>query len=248
MHLVFVYGTLRRGQINHGLLEHSRFVGAGYIFGTVWAVAASWPGFYRDDECAVAGELYRVDEATLAELDHLEGYVRAGAAQNLYNRIVIAVDLDSGGTVDAWVYEYAEPYHLAQKRYQRWHDELDESDAVAEKNLLEAVAENELMAARKHSIRHRDEILQSELCGCYHCLKRFTPDLIGPDDWTDEDEHGVGQTVLCPRCGIDAVIGTASGFPVTRTFLAAMGLRSFGFGWNGMHYERVRDEDYPASL
>jgi len=40
-------------------------------------------------------------------------------------------------------------------------------------------------------------------------------------DWTDEWE-GVDQTALCPRCGIDAVIGSKSGFPITTEFLETM--------------------------
>nr|QGW61148.1 hypothetical protein ICEMyc226_00116 [Mycolicibacterium sp.] len=31
-----------------------------------------------------------------------------------------------------------------------------------------------------------------------------------------------GQTALCPYCGIDAVIGDAAGYPITREFLEAM--------------------------
>jgi hypothetical protein len=31
----------------------------------------------------------------------------------------------------------------------------------------------------------------------------------------DEDENGIGQTALCPKCGIDSVLGSNSGYPVT---------------------------------
>ncbi len=30
------------------------------------------------------------------------------------------------------------------------------------------------IAAHRHSIHHRAEILKSELCGCFHCLAIFT--------------------------------------------------------------------------
>jgi hypothetical protein len=36
-------------------------------------------------------------------------------------------------------------------------------------------------------------------------------------DWIDD-----GATAMCPRCGIDSVIGTASGFPTSRPFLQKM--------------------------
>jgi hypothetical protein len=75
--------------------------------------------------------------------------------------------------------------------------------------------------AHKHSIRHRPELWASTLCGCFYCLETFIPDEI--TDWTDK-----GDTALCPNCGIDSVIGDASGFPVTPEFLAAMERRWFG--------------------
>ena len=55
----------------------------------------------------------------------------------------------------------------------------------------------------------------SEICGCFYCMAAFPPSEIA--DWIDE-----GKTALCPKCGIDAVIGSASGFPVERGFLRRM--------------------------
>jgi hypothetical protein len=43
----------------------------------------------------------------------------------------------------------------------------------------------------------------------------FAPSLIS--DWVDDD-----VTALCPYCGIDSVIGSASGIPITEPFLKAM--------------------------
>ena len=62
-------------------------------------------------------------------------------------------------------------------------------------------------ASHKHTIRHKDEILQSEKCGCFYCVTTFEPkDIV---EWTDN-----GQTALCPNCGIDSVIGDISDFPI----------------------------------
>lgn len=79
--------------------------------------------------------------------------------------------------------------------------------------------EIDVVNAHAHSIDHRHLLAQSERCGCFHCLAVFTPDAI--TRWTDE-VNGEGVTALCPRCGIDSVIGTASGFPVERGFLGRM--------------------------
>lgn len=71
-----------------------------------------------------------------------------------------------------------------------------------------------LTAAHKRSSNHRDEILASEVCGCFHCAALFAPTAI--KEWIDAQ-----QTALCPRCGIDSVIGGASGLLVLG-FLEAM--------------------------
>lgn len=74
------------------------------------------------------------------------------------------------------------------------------------------------IAAHRYSSRHREQIECSERCGCFHCLHIFAPADI--EDWWDEPGHGT--TAVCPRCGIDAVIGSASGFPITPQFLQRM--------------------------
>jgi hypothetical protein len=61
----------------------------------------------------------------------------------------------------------------------------------------------DLEHAHRASIQHRAAILASRACACFHCLARFTPAEI--DAWTDD-----GSTALCPRCGIDSVLGDGS--------------------------------------
>lgn len=77
---------------------------------------------------------------------------------------------------------------------------------------------NDHILAHKKSIYHKSEIMKSDLCGCFYCLEIFTPNEI--KDWTDisQPEH----TALCPKCAIDSVIGSYSGFPITKDFLAKM--------------------------
>lgn len=69
--------------------------------------------------------------------------------------------------------------------------------------------------AHQHATRHRAEIRRSSICGCFYCMTVFEPARIF--DWVDE-----GETALCPNCGIDAVIGDASGFPLTHELLERM--------------------------
>lgn len=68
----------------------------------------------------------------------------------------------------------------------------------------------------KNSSRHRRELEASERCGCFYCLAVFGPQEIV--SWLGEGDG----TALCPRCCIDAVIGSASGLPLTQEFLDEM--------------------------
>jgi len=84
-------------------------------------------------------------------------------------------------------------------------------------------------AAHSHCALHRDEIERSSLCGCFYCQETYPPSAI--TEWIQDRNviRGVtGETALCPRCGIDAVIGSESGYPITHEFLASMHARWFG--------------------
>jgi hypothetical protein len=89
-------------------------------------------------------------------------------------------------------------------------DRLRQHVEVARSKMPQGVAK-----AHEHSARHRAELLASDLCGCFYCGATFTATEIV--DWTDGE-----QTALCPRCGIDSVIGSAAGFPLTKEFLDGM--------------------------
>ena len=77
-----------------------------------------------------------------------------------------------------------------------------------------------LRQAHDHSFKTRPELEKSELCGCFYCEKTFSPAAI--TEWIDD-----GQTAMCPFCGIDSVIGSASGFELSKDFLHRMNERWF---------------------
>ncbi len=54
---------------------------------------------------------------------------------------------------------------------------------------------------------HKAIIAESEFCACYYCENKFLPQNI--ESWVDE-----GNTAICPKCGIDAVIGSKFGLPI----------------------------------
>lgn len=88
------------------------------------------------------------------------------------------------------------------------------------------MSEQTHILAHKKSIFHKTEILNSDICGCFHCLEIFFPEEI--KEWTDQDFEDKEVTALCPKCVIDSVIGSASGFPITKDFLSKMQKHWFG--------------------
>jgi len=79
---------------------------------------------------------------------------------------------------------------------------------------------DDVREAYLHSSNHRREIESSSSCGCFYCTAVFPPKSIV--EWVDENSTGIGQTALCPYCGIDSVIGDRSGFTITKEFLPKM--------------------------
>jgi hypothetical protein len=59
------------------------------------------------------------------------------------------------------------------------------------------------LAHRADLHRHRRTVLAADLCGCFCCLATFLP--TGIVEWVDTDDQRVGQTAVCPRCGIGGV-------------------------------------------
>ena len=120
----------------------------------------------------------------------------------------ISVDIESGspsGSFDKYV---------GKAIGELWQELMDTATAI------------QYNEAHKHSIRHRKEIMESKVCGCFSCMSVYFPDDI--KIWTDDDEKDEGQTAICPHCLVDAVIGDASGFPIFNSFLEGMCLQWFG--------------------
>jgi len=76
-------------------------------------------------------------------------------------------------------------------------------------------------SALQHAANHRTELTASVRCGCFFCFRTFAVTDIRK--WIDKN-----QTALCPRCGIDSVIGTASGHAIEDRFLRKLHEYRFG--------------------
>jgi predicted nucleotidyltransferase len=107
------------------------------------------------------------------------------------------------------------------------------------------VPDPDVLAAHDHSLRNREELRRSELCGCFCCCRVFPAE--GIHEWVGR----TGEEALCPHCGIDSVIGSASGFPITAEFLGRMreywfvGLKERGSGHARIWEPVAAEQPYP---
>jgi len=74
---------------------------------------------------------------------------------------------------------------------------------------------NPYKEAHRFTMHNRKALDKDSICGCFYCLKIFSPSEIM--EWIDNDD-----TAICPYCGIDSIIGESSGYPITKPFLEVM--------------------------
>ena len=101
MHRVFVYGSLKRGRYNNDLLRESRFIGERITQDETWIMRSlgGFPGvvkqYHGGLSASICGDLYEVDDMTLARLDRLE------SNGHFYNRELVKLRDESE---PAWMY------------------------------------------------------------------------------------------------------------------------------------------------
>lgn len=98
-HLVFVYGTLRRGCARSMSVRfpNSKFIADAKLSGSLYDLGA-YPGLLLDESNSlVIGEVYEVDDETLNELDAFE-------ASSNYLRKQVEISLGTQRKV-CWTYE-----------------------------------------------------------------------------------------------------------------------------------------------
>jgi gamma-glutamylcyclotransferase (GGCT)/AIG2-like uncharacterized protein YtfP len=98
-HLVFVYGTLRRGSARAMSMRfpNSRFIADAKVSGSLYDLGA-YPGLrLNDSNSLVMGEVYEVDDEILNELDDFE-------SSSNYMRKQVEISLGTDSRV-CWTYE-----------------------------------------------------------------------------------------------------------------------------------------------
>lgn len=123
--MLAVYGTLRRGERNHGLLGDAVFLGPGRIRGTLHDVPRAPFRPYAYPACLFAStpassgtvevELYRLAGAeALARIDALERFDPDDVEGSQYVRVEVPVV--NGPVEQAWAYEYrGDPAELGER-------------------------------------------------------------------------------------------------------------------------------------
>lgn len=98
-HILFVYGTLKKGFSNHHFLKDAEYIGNSALYGARMLNLGAFPGVVdgNDDE-KVEGEVYRIDDKTLESIDRLEG------TPWLYKRESVEVD-DLDDPVFVYIYQ-----------------------------------------------------------------------------------------------------------------------------------------------
>jgi len=74
--ILFVYGSLKRGECNHALIADQRYLGPAMTAAKYRVVdLGQYPGLVKDERNGVSirGELFKVSECSIAELDDFEG-------------------------------------------------------------------------------------------------------------------------------------------------------------------------------
>ena len=97
MHLLFVYGSLKRGYEYSDYLREQTFIGEGILSGYQLLCFGDYPAIIKAgrEEGQVKGEVYKVSAAALAAVDSLEG--------DEYERITVKVEV-AGQTECALAY------------------------------------------------------------------------------------------------------------------------------------------------
>ncbi len=118
-HIVFVYGTLKAGHSNHGLLQDAEYIGEAETVASEYTMydLGAFPGVKEGGTDKITGEVYRVNNFELASLHRLEGHPTFYKAKNIAVRLTNKI---SNNYVSAYMYIYQQQPHKINKLKGTW--------------------------------------------------------------------------------------------------------------------------------
>jgi len=127
--LVAVYGTLRKGNGNHRLLENADYKGT-YTTEPIYNLYSlgGFPGLKEGGKTAVVMEVYAVNPEEARRVDGLEGYTPGGNDNTFYDKIQIETPWGQAG-----VYTYVRP--MDASRLIKSGDWMNRFEKVVEEDL-----------------------------------------------------------------------------------------------------------------
>jgi len=102
---VFVYGTLRKGDSRFGVLDECECVAEEAYLDDYYMISlGGFPGILPGVG-QVRGEIYKIDEDILDQLDRIEGYREDDPKHSLYIRTVVSPKgIEDGREIMTYVY------------------------------------------------------------------------------------------------------------------------------------------------
>jgi pyruvate carboxylase len=112
---LFLYGTLRPADAPEEIrpaVQGLRTVDEGSLPGRLYDLG-EYPGAVIDLEAEqrILGTVFELpaDAAVLSRMDQYEGFYPGNLGESLFVRVRQRVELESGGSVECWIYEYNQP-------------------------------------------------------------------------------------------------------------------------------------------
>ena len=97
---------------------------------------------------------------------------------------------------------------------------------LEQKLKIAALPDEKLHDIHTHCTANREEVEASSRCACFYCQEVFRATEV--KDYIVEPSMDYRETALCPRCGVDTVLGDAAGIPFYKELIEKMHRHYFG--------------------
>lgn len=76
---------------------------------------------------------------------------------------------------------------------------------------------DKLIKIHTHCMANREELSKVDSCGCFYCLRTYTPKEI--KEWIEDK---AGDTAICPYCDVDSVLPESYEYELSKELLQEM--------------------------